>query len=247
MVLACPEQAPVPVGRSEVGTLDVWLSLVPRRRSRSAVRAQPRSGPRVRGPLRGQALTEFALILPILLILLLGVADLGRLFAAGIIVQAASRDAAEAAAQEYVQLVQSSPVDDTTLYPMLHDEAQQVACNESRQLLGVTTTTVTDQATGDTYTACTMPAVAVCVHDQGYSGGGTGDTNCGATASGSPPSACTQLQSSAGWITSVDATGLPYVEVRLCYRFDMLTQASTFHLGPLWLQQSSNFVSAVYP
>ena len=116
----------------------------------------PPSGRR-RDRVRGQALTEFALVLPILLVLFLAVADLGRLFAAGIIVQAASRDAAEAAAQQYVQLIQSTPLDEATFYNQLHETAQTVACNESQQLLGVTTTSVTDSS-GNTYTACTMPA-----------------------------------------------------------------------------------------
>ncbi len=188
-------------------------------------------------------------MLPILLILLLGVADLGRLFAAGIIVQAASRDAAEAAAQQYVQLAQSSPLDETAFYSALHDTAQEVACNESRQLMGVTTASVTD-AEANTYTGCTMPAVAVCVHDQGYVIDGAaqpGDPTCGATADGTAPSGCTELQPSGAPDTKPDVTGLPYVEVRLCYRFDMLTQAPLFHIGPIWLQQASNFVAALYP
>lgn len=179
-------------------------------------------------------MTEFALILPILLILLLGVADLGRLFAAGIVVQAASRDAAEAAAQEYVQLAQSSSVN----YTELHATAQRVACDEAQQLAGVTS-----DCTNSPF------AVAVCIHDQGYVIGGTsqpGDPNCGAVAAGSPPTACTQLQPGAGWNSALDSTGLPYVDVRLCYRFDMLTQAPLLHVGPIWLQQSSNFVAAVY-
>ena len=44
---------------------------------------------------RGQSVVEFALVLPMLLVLLLGVADFGRVFAAGITVEAAARNAAE--------------------------------------------------------------------------------------------------------------------------------------------------------
>ena len=44
---------------------------------------------------RGQSLVEFALVLPMLLVLLLGVADFGRVFAAGITIEAAARNAAE--------------------------------------------------------------------------------------------------------------------------------------------------------
>ncbi len=47
---------------------------------------------------RGQSLVEFALVLPLLLILLLGVADFGRVFAAGITLEAAARNASEVVA-----------------------------------------------------------------------------------------------------------------------------------------------------
>ena len=39
---------------------------------------------------RGQSLVEFALVLPMLLVLLLGIADFGRVFQAGITTEAAS-------------------------------------------------------------------------------------------------------------------------------------------------------------
>ena len=47
---------------------------------------------------RGQTMVEFVLLLPILLMLLLGVADFGRVFHAGVVIESASRAAAEAAA-----------------------------------------------------------------------------------------------------------------------------------------------------
>ncbi|HEU4863568.1 MAG TPA: TadE/TadG family type IV pilus assembly protein, partial [Candidatus Limnocylindria bacterium] len=53
---------------------------------------------------RGQTLVEFALTLPMLLVLLLGVADFGRVFASGITTEALARNAAEAASQEYLQV-----------------------------------------------------------------------------------------------------------------------------------------------
>src|SRR5690606_20209344 len=43
---------------------------------------------RTRRPERGQSLVEFALVLPMLLVLLLGIADFGRVFAAGILLEA---------------------------------------------------------------------------------------------------------------------------------------------------------------
>ena len=60
------------------------------------------------GP-RGQTMVEFALILPLLLVFLLGVVDFGRIFTAGITMEAAARNAAEAAAQEYQQIIRNTP------------------------------------------------------------------------------------------------------------------------------------------
>jgi Flp pilus assembly protein TadG len=53
--------------------------------------------PRFRRPhrSRGQAIVEFALVLPVLLLLVLGVADFGRMYASVVAVEAASREAAD--------------------------------------------------------------------------------------------------------------------------------------------------------
>src|SRR5437868_15247511 len=58
---------------------------------------------------RGQSMVEFALVLPMLLILLMGVADFGRVFSAAITMEATTRNAAEAAGQEYVQIMRNKP------------------------------------------------------------------------------------------------------------------------------------------
>src|SRR5437868_2771020 len=63
---------------------------------------RPTSEPDRRWRLRGQSVVEFALVLPVLLVLAIGVADFGQVFAAGITVEAAARNGAEAAAQEYL-------------------------------------------------------------------------------------------------------------------------------------------------
>ena len=74
-------------------------------------------------------MVEFALLLPMLLVLLLGVADFGRVFTAGITVEAAARNAAEVVAQEYLRNPPGpmsdpapSPGDDT-YYRALHELA----------------------------------------------------------------------------------------------------------------------------
>ena len=56
----------------------------PKRRSRSD-----------RGRWSGQAVAEFAIIVPVMLLILLGIADFGRLFTSAVAVEAAAREAAD--------------------------------------------------------------------------------------------------------------------------------------------------------
>lgn len=188
----------------------------------------------------GQALTEFALVVPILLVLLLGIADFGRVFAAGIVVRAASRDGAEAAAQLYVQLYQSTSMSSTAFYSALHAKAATVTCAEV-QRLGNTTT----DGSGN----CTVPAIAVCVHDAGLTFNGAvqpGDT-CGqtvATPTADEAKNCSSLGQA--WSNTPDVAGLPSVEVRVCYPFTMILQTQILPIGPIYLQQSSRFVAATH-
>ena len=110
---------------------------------------------------RGQSLVEFALVLPMLLVLLLGVADFGRVFAAGITVEAAARNAAEAAAQEYLRnppapIDQPAPPGSDAYYQALHDLAARTACREAKEL---------DNTTFSADACASMPVIQVCVHD----------------------------------------------------------------------------------
>ena len=47
-------------------------------------------------------MVEFALVLPIMLMMFIAIADFGRIFAAMITLESATRDAAEAAANQYL-------------------------------------------------------------------------------------------------------------------------------------------------
>lgn len=176
-----------------------------------------------------------------MLLMLLAVADLGRLFSSGIVVQAASRDGAEAAAQAYVQLSQSTTMSATDFYTAVRAKGEAVTCAEAQRLGGTSV-----DGSGN----CTDPAIAICVHDAGVPFDGvaqSGDPNCGQSI-GAPTAgevaACSSLTSA--WTTQTDAAGLPYVEVRICYPFSMLTQTQFLPVGPFYLQQSSNFVAAIY-
>ncbi len=186
---------------------------------------------------RGQSLVEFALVLPMLLVLLLGVADLGRVFAAGITLEALSRNAAEAAAQEYLQLRRgtSGSEPDAGAYSLVLDRAQKVGCREARTLPGHKE----DAFTG----SCQMPVIGACVHDE------WGD-HCGATSTPSVPAECSQL---AGWPTvlSDQPGGLPYVRVNACYQFKPMISITlplnwSQPVGETWLQRQRIFTVADY-
>ena len=192
---------------------------------------------------RGQSMVEFALVLPLLMVLLLGIADFGRLFSAGITIEASARNAAETGAIERLRNKPPSPPVDpelTAYYQALHLIAAKAACSEARLLPNATF----DDATRN---CPTMPAVRVCVHD-GL------DPICGASIAGfdpNPPSECNHL--SGGWKPWDNSTGglnLSHsVEVRVCYHFTTLfnlhlnlPMGASIQLGDIWLQRERNFV-----
>lgn len=194
---------------------------------------------------RGQSLVEFALVLPMLIVLLLGVADFGRVFQAGIAMEAAARNAAEAAAQEYTQIVRNKGTLSAADYAHLHSLALQEVCREADVL---------PNHAVDGAGQCTMPIAAVCVHDTAAA-----DTGCG-SAQVSVPTSCSSIN---GWSvvaspasiapTNGAAAALPYVEVRTCYRFTTLLNlhmslpfGAGISVGDIWLQRGREFVAGDY-
>ena len=156
----------------------------------------------------GQSLVEFTLIFPIMLLILLTVADFGRYFAAGITIESIARTAAETAAEQYrVDLLSGiDPVADPSEQARLHQVAWQSVCDESGSLPNV--------SLGSPGTQCPGIATMVCIHDGA-------DPNCGAVYNdGGVSAGCNSFE--AGNAPS-SAKGLiterAYVEVRVCYRF----------------------------
>jgi hypothetical protein len=216
------------------------LALGRRRRSRrgsSASFAANSDGPPAE---KGQSMVEFVILLPVLFMLLLGVADFGRVFHAGVVTESASREAAEAAALEYLRTEDErpGPADPgfADYYQRIHQTASATACQESRTLPNATFSSGPPVACG------TWPAIVVCVHDgldphcdatplAGYSAG-TGD--------------CALMAES--WSSALDPQGHPYVEVRLCYRFTTLFNLPAFglELGTVHLEQRGTFTVADY-
>ncbi len=184
-------------------------------------------------------MVEFALVLPLLMIFLLGVADFGRIFTSGITEEAAARDAAEAAAVQWVQLCQqyAQPCSGGLLpadYTALHTLALGVACREAEGMSGRAV-----DGSGN----CTMPIIAVCVHDDGSLSGG-GDSKCGIEAP-LPGGPCYAMDG--GWSSAKGSpTDRPYVEVRICYRFDPLFTFAFAGWGSIWMQKANYFAVANY-
>jgi hypothetical protein len=204
-----------------------------------------------------------------LLVLLLGVADFGRVFAAGITIEAASRDAAEIVAEQYRRFPpdgqyadQTQPAPspgDPAFYQPLHDLAARTVCREMRGLDNTTyvpddpATPAVDEEScfdaSDPDASAAMPSVLVCIHDGA-------DPLCASPSFGStiPPN-CSALASVP--VNSMDggAEHSRYVEVRACYRFTTLFNLSNANLGSgwglsigdIWLQKSRIFTVAYFP
>lgn len=153
----------------------------------------------------GQSLAEFTLTAPILLIMLLTVSDFARYFATAVTIESIARNAAEVAAQQYVQQVAdgTSPKN----YGLVHQMAWQSVCDEGRDLPNATP--------GSGGGPCDGLPTLVCVHDGA-------DSTCGTVVynqTGAVPGNCSEFQPAVAPAATVDAQGHAYVEVRVCYRF----------------------------
>jgi hypothetical protein len=183
---------------------------------------------------RGQSLVEFSLILPILLFLVVGIADFGRVFAAVITMEGTTRDAAEAVANAYLANtpgpLNAPPAPTGDYYSALHVEAARIVCAEAQMLPGVTV---------DGSGSCSgMPLVQACVHDGA-------DSRCGAEVNGvSIPASCASMQTPP---TNLQAGGgRRYVEVRTCYRFDSMLGLPWFDFGTIWVERARIFEIPCY-
>lgn len=164
----------------------------------------------------GQSVVEFALIFPLLLLLLLTIADFARLFNASIVIESAARAASETASAEYLRA--SSPVS----YASIHRAAWQSVCDEAAWL--------PNGVRGSGGGECQGLPTVVCVHDSAdplcssaYNAGGGIPSGCPALLPGSRP-VNTQLAESG-------ANSWPYVEVRVCYRFTSLMRIDIPFVG----------------
>jgi TadE-like protein len=182
----------------------------------------------------GQSLVEFALVLPLLLVLVLTIADFGRLFSAGITIESAARTAAETASAEYLREAQRVAPGPVTLsgYTSVHQAAWQSVCDEASSLPNATPGSGGGECDG-------LPTV-VCVHDgvdplcaDAYNAGGGIPAGCPSLQAGTRPTD-TQLPESG-------SNSWPYVEVRVCYRFSALLRVNIPFIGGTLSTLGGNF------
>ena len=183
------------------------------------------------------------MVLPILLVLLLAVADFGRVFTASISTEASARNAAEVGAIERLRTKPPDPMLTPVLpyYTALHEQVAKVVCSEL-SVLPNTTFNSADR------TCPSMPVVRVCVHDNV-------DPICGAPIAGfssTVPSDCGRILvawSNASGDTDITSDVTSYsVEVRVCYRFTTLFNLRFslpgnvgLDLGEVWIQRERVF------
>lgn len=150
------------------------------------------------------------------MVLLLTIADFGRLFNAGIMIESAARTAAETASAEYLRAPGS------VNYTSIHEAAWQSVCDEASSLPNATPGSGGGQCSG-------LPTV-VCVHD-------THDLLCADVynAGGGIPAGCPSLElGTRPTNTQLPESGTntwPYVEVRVCYRFSALLRVDLPFVG----------------
>jgi hypothetical protein len=188
----------------------------------------------------------------LLLVLFLGIADFGRVFAAGITLEAAARNAAEVVAEEYrrnppdgVYADQTLPAPspgDPAFYAPLHELAARTACREAGGLANATFDPGTERCDIDPGTGEAMPVILVCVHDNA-------DPLCEQPAFGVtiPDPQCSALidppENTMDGVTERSR----YVEVRICYRFSVLITVAFLPLDDVWLQKARVFTVAYFP
>jgi TadE-like protein len=200
---------------------------------------------RARSPSRrsstGQSLVEFALVTPIVIMLVVIVADFGRVFAVSLSLEAAARDAAEIGSNEYLAqapgpLDQPAPPGNATYYQSLHQKIARAVCAETNDLAN----SAFDPGTG----ACAgMPLIQACVHD-------SQDTECASEAQGAViPAECSGM--AAPPLNAQEGTSgsmpLPrWVEVRICYHFTPILQLPLLSFGSFWIEKTRTFTIPCY-
>jgi hypothetical protein len=191
---------------------------------------------------QGQSLAEFALVVPILLMLVIAIGDFGRIFATGLLLETAARDGAEIASNEYlakppgigdsppVYLNAPAPPAPAGYYAAIHQKVARAVCEETAELPNSTFDAGTASCSG-------MPFVMVCIHD-------SRDDEC--SENGAAVSAgCTDFTPRANNVHG--GSGTPrWAEVRVCYTFTSILDVPLISFGSFVLQRTRTFTIPCY-
>ncbi len=112
---------------------------------------------------RGQSLVEFALIAPVLIVLIVGAAQVAAILYAGITVASTAHDAAKVASEQPIQstaFASGGAAGNGVTCAVGSTNPVCRAANQSKGLLGTVTTTIA-KSTGDTSPACPTNSNAV--------------------------------------------------------------------------------------
>lgn len=165
--------------------------------------------------------------------LFLGVADLGRIFVAGVVIEAAARNAAEIVAQDYQRNPPPAGPPDESYYANLRRIAATAACAEARPLPS------TDYNAGE---CPNQPIVRTCIHN-------TLDPECGAAVPGfasSIPAQCPQAAAAMSNTQTGDTETSKYVEVRVCYLFQPILRLPILPFDDIYLERTRMFTIVDY-
>lgn len=196
----------------------------------------PRMGRKSRG-LRGQSLVELAMVLPFLLLILVGVIDLGRMFFAYAAISNAAYEAARQAARG------------SYLYTPCILNSTGTACDTTamqNQLCPSTDPTYTaDAQSGGTYQITTIYATLRCELGNLFSDAVTNTTDCVMPQGPNPTTTLPLIASPSnlrppigdgcvgwGYNLSTDASGAQEVTVTVTYNFTFAAPLLLFLGGP---------------
>jgi hypothetical protein len=132
-------------------------------------------------------------------------------------------------------------------YTPLHELAAKTACREAGGLDN-STFDGTDSCPVDSGSGEQLPLIMVCVHDNvdplcdqpAFGAAVPGPTDPDPCDLRNPPT-----NDMAGYTTGTESSR--YVEVRICYRFEMLIHAPFLALDDIWLRKDRVFTVAYFP
>jgi hypothetical protein len=182
-------------------------------------------------------MAEFVIVTPILMMLLVIIGDFGRIFATSLSLEAAARDAAEIAANQYLADPPGGQLNvpstgTSAYYTSMHQAIARTVCAETSDQPNSNYNSGSGLCAG-------MPLIQACVHD-------STDTECASEAQGAAiPVECGGM-AAPPTNTHAGSGTARWVEVRICYRFTPILALPLLSFGDFWLERTRTFVIPCY-